>query len=274
MDIDKIKYYPSFIKKIWVLHNKNAVIQKITGSMVGDGRLELVFVNGNGYRTIFGDQTQNWGEGIYLGGHIDRSLHLEILPNTKLTFVKMEPWAARLISNFNYKNSLNHTIPLSEINANLNKKLEKLRTDDFNYNMLLTLYQTMDYNMNNFSDYKLIKYTSQFLENNFFDFKNCKKNLLSEIGLSQRSLETKFGTSVGLTPLKFANTIRFRKISEEIFHFNENDSLTNLAYKYGYFDQSHFIRTCNQFIDLAPTGISKENCFITNPNDPFRYYTI
>ncbi|GAB5550819.1 MAG: hypothetical protein Sapg2KO_04100 [Saprospiraceae bacterium] len=256
------------------MHNQDVQVQSSTGSLVGDGCLELVFVHGNGYRTRFGNRTQMWGEGIYIGGHLDQQLHLDILPKTYLTIVKLEPWAACLISNFDFRKTLNQTIPLQDVNKHLHKKLMLKNTSAFNNSMLHTLYQEMEQNRTQSRDLKLIQHVSQVLENNYQEFKYYKKELLKNIKISSRSLETKFGQSVGLTPLKFSNTIRFRKAIEQIYHFSNEVSLVHLAYQHGYFDQSHFIRTCRSVTGIPPSKISEENCFLTDHRDTFRYYTI
>lgn len=274
MEPDLFMPYPSFIRKIWVMHNPDPRIQSSTGSLIGDGCLELVFVHGNGYRTRFGQSVQRWYEGIYIGGHLDQQLHLDIFPETTLSIVKLEPWAAGLIAGFDFKKTLNQTIPLQEINPQLYQKLMLENKEAFNNRMLLRLYAEMEHNQNLFRDLKLIQHVGQRLSENYQEFKFYKKALLENIKCSARCLELKFGRAVGLTPLKFSNTIRFRKAIEQIYHLPKEVSLTHLAYQHGYFDQSHFIRTCRDITGLSPSKISTNNCFITDHRDSFRYYTI
>ena len=261
-------------KKIWILQNQDSTTQKSTGSMVGDGRLELVFVSGNGYKTKFGDEKQTWGEGIYLGGHIDQPFDMEILPETKIQFVKLEPWAAAMISGFDFKQSLNQTIPLDQVNKALNHSLASQSGSHFTQDTFKLLSKSLESTSLKRKKFDLLKFAAHYLENNFLNFKENKNNLLKELNVSARTLETSFGRSIGLTPQKFANTIRFRKISEQIYHCEDNQSLTELAYNFGYFDQAHFIKHCQQFIGFSPSKLSQEHCFITNSNENFRYYTI
>jgi len=263
-----------YLKKIWIVGNKDSIARKSTGNMVGDGRLELIFVSGNGYITKFGEHIETWGEGIYIGGHISQPFELEILPETQITFVKLEPWSGTLISGFDFRKSVNKTIPLCELNNTLYEKLIFSNGFAVNTSNLLTLNQFMENNLAAQKDFELIRFSAQYLETNFLSFKSNKKDLLHKINLSARSLETKFGRGLGLAPQKFTNTIRFRRIAEQIYHSPNATSLTDLAYKFGFYDQAHFIRLCNQYLGLSPSKLSKQNCFITAPEDHFRYYTI
>ena len=273
MKIDT-NFYGLYIKKVWVLHNNDSVSKKSMGSLVGDGCLELIFVSGNGYITKLGSNIQKWKEGIYLGGHIDEQFELEVLPQTQITFVKLNWWTAGLISGFDFRQSRNQTIPLIELDKDLYRKLANKSTHKFTISMLHCLNQSMEKKQSHQRDFELIRYSSAFLNKNFSDFKISKKKLLNEINISSKSLETKFGRSVELTPLKFVNTIRFREISEQIYHHKNRPSLTNLTYKFGFYDQAHFIRACHKAIGFTPSNLSKENCFMTNSRDRFRYYTI
>lgn len=72
-------------------------------------------------------------------------------------------------------------------------------------------------------------------------------SLASEACLSRKQFERAFTGQVGATPKQFIKTVRFQNaIHERSLHREEN--LTSLAYKCGYFDQSHMI---NDFVQLS-----------------------
>ncbi len=263
-----------YIKKIWTLTNKDSITQKSLGNMVGDGRIELVFVSGNGYVTNFDNNKQLWGEGIYIGGHINKPFELEVLPETQMTFVKLETWAAVLLSGFDFRQSMNCTIPLAELNKELYQKMFYNNGPTFAPNSFMTLNSMMEDNWKAKKNAQLIQLVSSYLEENFIEFNFHKKELLQKINLSSRSLELKFGRGVGLPPQKFANTIRFRQIIEHLYHVPDSPSLTELSFNFGFYDQAHFIRSCQQFMGISPSNLSKDNCFVTNSTEKFRYYTI
>lgn len=81
------------------------------------------------------------------------------------------------------------------------------------------------------------------------------KTLTEAACLSRRQFERSFAEVVGLAPKQFARVVRLQKILS--IKQNQNDiSLTELALKSGYFDQSHFI---NDFKNM--TGLTPKNYF-------------
>lgn len=72
------------------------------------------------------------------------------------------------------------------------------------------------------------------------------------LGLSQRRFIQVFKAQVGLTPKLFSRIQRFQQIRTRIQH-NRPINWADLAFDFGYFDQSHFIREFLEFSGLSPT---------------------
>lgn len=81
-------------------------------------------------------------------------------------------------------------------------------------------------------------------------------NSLSEyFCLSTRQFERKFKEISGLSPKLFSRIIRFQSSVEE---YGKNlKSLAEIAFKYGYYDQSHFIQDFRQFSGHNPKEFFK-----------------
>jgi len=263
-----------FIKKIWILENKTTEIHKKTGILVGDGRFEIGFVTGGGYRTIRGNEIKYWGEGIFLGGQLDKSLDLEILPQTKIYFIKVEPWVMGLLSGFHFKGSLNETIPFGVLNPSLNRKLLAFDPHTHMDQILGLLSEAISEAMLRDKDWPLIQQCCLILDHGYIDFKQAKDHYLSKVHFSARSIEQKFSRYIGLSPQKYSRGMRFRNISEELKHGSIHTSLTALAHKHGYFDQAHLIREFKSYFGFTPRYFSDAPIFITNSQEDFRYYTI
>ncbi len=73
--------------------------------------------------------------------------------------------------------------------------------------------------------------------------------LYSAYGISERRLEQRFNESLGVSPKFFSRLVRFQNALQLI---NSGINLTEITYKCGYFDQSHFIRDFKQFSDVTP----------------------
>lgn len=75
------------------------------------------------------------------------------------------------------------------------------------------------------------------------------KALSETLCLSQSPLEKRFRQRVGTTPKKFASIVRFNAV---LNHLSQPQSLTEIGYACGFFDQAHFIKDFKQFSGLTP----------------------
>jgi len=75
------------------------------------------------------------------------------------------------------------------------------------------------------------------------------KELMKQLHISQSPLEKRFRSQVGATPKKFASIVRFK---HTVQHYNPKNSLTDLGYEGGYYDQAHFIKEFKNFTGDTP----------------------
>ncbi|XDD46018.1 helix-turn-helix domain-containing protein [Leptospira sp. WS39.C2] len=76
------------------------------------------------------------------------------------------------------------------------------------------------------------------------------KEIASDVNLSIDTFEKKFREVIGSTPKQFSSIIRMNSAIREIPKYT---SFTKLAYDFGYFDQSHFIKEFKSFTGQTPT---------------------
>lgn len=82
------------------------------------------------------------------------------------------------------------------------------------------------------------------------------KDLADYLNISIDPFEKKFRRIVGTSPKHFSSIIRIEKAIES---YSKDQSLTNLAYSSGFFDQAHFIREFKSFTGQLPTKFFKES---------------
>ena len=90
----------------------------------------------------------------------------------------------------------------------------------------------------------------------FYALKLIKKNpgflkieeLANSLNISRRFLEKEFKKYVGMTPKKYTQIERFKKILK-----NKGCKLLDVALEYGYYDQSHFIKEFKEFSGETPS---------------------
>lgn len=84
------------------------------------------------------------------------------------------------------------------------------------------------------------------------------KDLIQTLNISRDAFEKRFRQSIGTTPKQFAGIVRMRKLVKA---GRDEKSLTELAYDFGYFDQSHFIKDFKLFTGRTPSSFFKSARF-------------
>jgi AraC-like DNA-binding protein len=98
------------------------------------------------------------------------------------------------------------------------------------------------------------------------DFFDNIDNLASRYGISSRYLQKVFLQQTGLTPKLYSKINRFQ--NSLILIGKGGQSLTDVAYACGYFDQSHFIREFRSFTGFSPSVLDTVNstAILASPN--------
>ena len=76
------------------------------------------------------------------------------------------------------------------------------------------------------------------------------KTLAEDLNISLDPFEKRFRRIVGATPKQFSAIVRFRSLLDS---YDDTESLTEAAYRIGYFDQAHFIKDFRSFTGHSPT---------------------
>lgn len=101
------------------------------------------------------------------------------------------------------------------------------------------------------------------------------KKICGITNMSKSSFEQYFKEQVGLTPKMYSRVIRFNEIHKHITNSAHCD-WQELTYRYGYFDQAHFIREFKHFFGYTPTRVhlGNENIsthvsgYLSDPENP------
>lgn len=84
------------------------------------------------------------------------------------------------------------------------------------------------------------------------------KNLREELYVTERTIERKFMSEVGLTPKQFAKIIQFQTSLHQL-NQAKFDKLVEIGANSGFADQSHFIRTFKKYTGQTPSFYLKGN---------------
>lgn len=81
-------------------------------------------------------------------------------------------------------------------------------------------------------------------------------DILSQINISQKTLETLFKRIVGLTPGKYIRLYRFLRLMRK--YENQEIALKDLIYMFNYYDHSHFSKDFKLFMNESPRTYFKK----------------
>ena len=84
------------------------------------------------------------------------------------------------------------------------------------------------------------------------------KELIETLSISRDAFEKRFRQTIGTSPKQFSNITRIRSLIDKA---KDHKTLTELAYSYGYFDQSHLLKTSNYLPGNCPLIFSRPRCF-------------
>ncbi|MEM6719300.1 MAG: helix-turn-helix domain-containing protein [Bacteroidota bacterium] len=263
-----------YIKKYWVIDNPSSAIEKVLNPMISDAHLEILFIEGQGIHFTHRDQTYTFTAGIYFSGHVESLATLILLPETKIHFIKLHHWASVLVTKFSFSALQNQIVSLADLNASLYKKLRSFDPSGEMSSIICLLLQELDASAIGNTNFHIIKNACQKLSLQHVEFKTLKQEILVAANISDRTLETKFKNHVGLTPKQFSMTLKIRNAAEAILYNPSQESLANVAFDNGFYDQSHFSRSFKSLFGKSPRNINFSKFFIPNSAEDFRYYTI
>lgn len=83
------------------------------------------------------------------------------------------------------------------------------------------------------------------------------RNLAEKLSFSERHLRRAFDREFGLSPKEMLGIVRFQSMLQELYN-RSYSSLTDLALKYGYYDQSHFAKDFTRYYGLPLRQIMKK----------------
>ncbi|MEO9870671.1 helix-turn-helix domain-containing protein [Ekhidna sp.] len=102
-----------------------------------------------------------------------------------------------------------------------------------------------------------------FLIQNYFPHGFRIPELAELMCVSTKTLERQIKNQLGLFPKELSNILRFSSTTQ--YHLNQNRSpLFTESIKFGYYDQSHFIKECKKVTGYSPTEFFSKLKFSTN----------
>ena len=178
-------------------------------------------------------------------GHAKRNIEIRLPAEKVFAFgIKFQPWAAGNVWGSSMNETTDMALSGADFESFLFHRIKDLLLDETDPLKIIPKIEVL--------------FLKHLVPQKQTDLKDLIKRLASgklldakEINISKRRLEQRFQKEIGISQKLYLRTIRINKVINHI-RANENIKLTQVAYQFGYFDQSHFIRDFKSFTGQSP----------------------
>ena len=240
-----------YVKQYWSLDNCLPQGKEHIQRIVPSGLFELIFYSGN--KPLSSDPRKIISDNIVITGQLKSYHDLKITGNLSLFAVYFFPHGLSMFLDLPIKELFNHSVPLNLIFKGKVNQLEEELLSAGSFEQKMTIAEnfliSQIYKNGKKYNYDRIRYV--------VDLINRSKGVLeiedmvSESFLSRKQFERTFSDFVGTTPKQFIKIVRFQNAIYEKSK-NSEMSLTEIAHKCGYFDQSHMINDFKTLSGITP----------------------
>jgi len=153
---------------------------------------------------------------------------------------------------------VDNVLSLQHLNAALYQRLTSINFAD-EYILIPEFYKILESYIDSNSDYNFIRWAFGQLQTNGLAPDTVSiADIAAASGYSQRRVEQKFKELIGLAPKEIQRILKLRWLVEDLSNLNGSDNLSSLAYRHGFYDQSHFIKSYQRIISDVPSSFNKE----------------
>ncbi|AOW21078.1 helix-turn-helix domain-containing protein [Urechidicola croceus] len=237
------------IKSFWQIDNKES-ISIVREKIIPDGYPELIFHYGDYYKTNINGVWQT--QGLYLiAGQIKNHFFLENTGESKIFGIKFQPWGLSELFKIEMSGLTDKVIEIPDKVLDTLKPVKEISVGSLSFDEKVTKIE--NWFIEFFSDLDLKSFKGQKAVELIIENKGKAelKNIQSEVGISERSLERYFKSKIGLSPKYYSRIIRFSHIFK-LVQSNETD-WSDIIFITGYYDQSHFIKNFKEFTGEDPS---------------------
>jgi len=252
-----------YIQKFWVLDNSQGPLITEGKYALPNGCFTVAFISGNGVVIENKDRITDVDAGVYFVGQISNRVKIAVRPYTKAIMVQLKPWAPVLITNFPLHEAANQVIDFDLINKDMHQAFYGIDMSD-QETVARTFYREFANYLTPTNNSNFVRSAFEQLQTNTLTNPARISNIASASGYSQRRVEQKFNQLIGLSPKEVQKILQLRVLINELSVLN-NTTLSHLTHKYGYYDQSHFIKSYSKIMYDLPANFSAGNYLL-----PFR----
>ncbi len=251
-----------FIKCFWILENSAEDGGRELQKVLPDACPELIVHYGDRFRIRSGSNIRQQPY-AFLFGPITRPIEIGPSGRTGMIAARFYPGALSAFLPFSVKEITDRYVALHTVFGAQAGALEKsLRASSSFDEQMVGLLE--DFLLSKRSARAFTPVLKQTTLRQITDPQQAVKieALSKQLNIGRRHLERKFNDQVGMSPRLFLRIVRFQNVFR-IIRNKTIKNLTDLTYRAGYFDQSHFNRDFKAFTGMSPKDYFKEDAALT-----------
>ena len=242
------KKLTSIVKYYWTLEGKLSHTEIYIHRTLANHCPEIIFHYGSEFKEILEDNKikKTFRTGIH--GQTDRIRKFTANDNCGIFGVVLQPYAPTILFNVPATELKNELVDLESLLGQVGADIsEQIMLADGNHQRISLMNQFLSRRIQDFKHSSIIHSVHRICTNNG----NISiLQLSNQSFLSQRQFERKFKDLVGFSPKTFSRLVRFKATVDN--YRTDNKTMTEIAYDFGYYDQSHFIQDFKQFSGYSP----------------------
>ncbi|WP_029272904.1 helix-turn-helix transcriptional regulator [Flavobacterium sp. KJJ] len=203
---------------------------------------------------------------IELLGHLTLPTRLTVAKGTSVLIARIYPHASALFFSDHVSEFTNYATDMYDVALNENRELYSRIMESKELNSKINILETyfLQQLKKNESQLKKVLIVKAINQQILFEQEQLNLPALAKhSGLSERYIQKLYLSNIGISPAAFTSVVRFNKSLQLVL--NTSQSLTEIAYDCGYYDQAHFIKEFRKFTGITPS--SSRSSLIKNDTD-------
>ncbi len=241
----------AYVKYFWVLESCAETHSEL---VYPTGNFQLLFHYKNPFCNVFADGTKTQQAQFLVSGQKTGYRNVMTYLDHGVVGVELYPFAAFAFFPFSLSELLNQDPELSHIYRDW-KNYEWQFLDCENAQQRVQIVESFlisKLHVGDQSDFRLVQ--SCLVEIEQQKGLIVMERLQQKYHMGERALERLFQQKVGVSPKKYCDILKFNH-AIDLIKSKKYLSLTEIGYLAGYYDQSHFIKSCKQYTGHTPSSI-------------------
>ncbi len=251
-EIRPSQFLSNHIKLFWSLNYLSEGEQSQSETILPDGCPEIVFNLSDRFKRLHPDFDETQPAALF-AGQMSRGISIRPTGQVSLFGVRFHPAGAFPMSRFSVHELTDKIVDLTELLGSRGRELEERIGNAYGFAERVGIFESHFLHRLAVlpSDDKTVGFAAEMIVKSGGTISVSR--LAENIGVSERRLERKFRSRVGISPKMLARTVRFQNVVNNI-QSAANVDLLDTALSFGYFDQSHMIREFKEFSGETPLG--------------------